>query len=648
MKHFSLYFLLIIVLSNSHFSLAKGFAIQQSDDSLSYNANQSDTARLKYLIIEVRKYNNDKTNIDKARALIREAERLIESKGIEAPPLFYVARAEFFLTLRDFGKSLEQINWFYEKGNKNKVDIYTVTQFNNVSANYALLGGEYNSAIQIFKQNIDVATKNGIKGILPKSYEGLVKLFSAIKNKQEEKNSIELMLLSSIAENDTLYMYKAYMRNGFFSRNNEKEYAKAYAFFKKGVENAQKLNDTIKIVDATFAIAWNYYIQNKLDSSLNYYNEVLRYTLPTNNLVYISNAYGSIGTIYRDKKEYSKALDYYQKGIELGFKAKNWFDLSWMYKDISKMYEDNEDFEKAYRNYMLYKQYNDSIGVSTLNQRMADAKVKYEVQSKENELQLLSLKIKNQRLLIYGFVGLLILSVIITFLVIRQWKNNAKRRIVEMNQRISEITQANLRQQMNPHFVFNTLNSIQYYMYQNDKLSTNNYLTKFSNLMRKILENSQHTSVSLSDELSAVQLYLELESIRFKNKFDYKVTIDEEIDTLMYKIPTMLIQPYVENAICHGLIHRDEKGYLSIDIKFKTDYLSCVIVDNGIGREAAQEIRKKREENHQPLGTKITESRIDLINMLYGTSLKTIYSDLKDDNGIAIGTRVEIQIPILT
>ena len=115
----------------------------------------------------------------------------------------------------------------------------------------------------------------------------------------------------------------------------------------------------------------------------------------------------------------------------------------------------------------------------------------------------------------------LFLSVAVLVLLLSRAKINAKRRISEMNRKISEITQANLRQQMNPHFIFNTLNSIQYYMYQHDKLATNNYLTKFSSLMRKVLENSQHTSVPLRDELDALNLYLELEMIRFKDKFDY-------------------------------------------------------------------------------------------------------------------------------
>jgi sensor histidine kinase YesM len=217
-----------------------------------------------------------------------------------------------------------------------------------------------------------------------------------------------------------------------------------------------------------------------------------------------------------------------------------------------------------------------------------------------------------------------------------------------MDQKILEVTQANLRQQMNPHFIFNTLNSIQYYMYKHDKLATNNYLTKFSNLMRKILENSRHTAVPVRDELDALQLYLELESIRFRDKFDYEITLDEEVDPLMYKIPTMLIQPYVENAICHGLMLRPEKGLVKISLTLEKDYLACIIEDNGIGREASGEINLKKQHNHHSLGTHITESRLKLVSSLYGTSLKTTYTDLKDENGNAAGTRVEIHIPILT
>lgn len=201
---------------------------------------------------------------------------------------------------------------------------------------------------------------------------------------------------------------------------------------------------------------------------------------------------------------------------------------------------------------------------------------------------------------------------------------------------------------MNPHFIFNTLNSIQYYMYQHDKLATNNYLTKFSNLMRKVLDNSRHTYVPLSDDLGALKLYLELECIRFKEKFEFKINVDEEIDPLMYKVPTMLIQPYVENSINHGLVPMEGKGFVEIDIKLKQDHLLCSIEDNGIGREASRERNGRKESVHNSLGTEIAASRLDLVNALYGSSLKTIYTDLKNGKGEAVGTRVEIHIPIIS
>jgi LytS/YehU family sensor histidine kinase len=281
-------------------------------------------------------------------------------------------------------------------------------------------------------------------------------------------------------------------------------------------------------------------------------------------------------------------------------------------------------------------------------QGLSDARIRYEADSRNKELELLSLRIKNQRLLIYGYTGLFILSLAIGLLILSRSRINTKRKISEMNQKISEVTQANLRQQMNPHFIFNTLNSIQYYMYQHDKLATNNYLTKFSSLMRKVLENSQHTSVPIRDELDALTLYLDLEKIRFKDKFDYVINVDEEIDSLLYKVPTMLIQPYVENSICHGLMPGNGQGMIKIDLKLKKEYISCIIEDNGIGREAAQMKKNKSENNHNSLGTQIVSSRLDLVNTLYGTSLKTVYTDLKNENGEAEGTRVEIHIPILS
>jgi LytS/YehU family sensor histidine kinase len=320
----------------------------------------------------------------------------------------------------------------------------------------------------------------------------------------------------------------------------------------------------------------------------------------------------------------------------------------WLYKDMSDMYKSQNDYKLAYQNLALHKQFSDSVEMSKYNEGLASARGRYEAESNKKELELLALKLNQQKYFTYGFAGLIVLMVIIGFLIFRSVRLNAKQKINKMNHQISEVTQKNLRQQMNPHFIFNTLNSIQYYMYQHDKISTNNYLTKFSLLMRKTLENSQHTSIPIKDELDALELYLELESLRFKEKFKYAIHVDEEIDTLMLKIPTMLIQPYVENAISHGLVHKDDVGYVNIDLKLKGETLEATIEDNGIGRTAAMEIKKARNGNHNSLGTKITESRLNLVHSLYGKNMRIEYTDLKDEEGNPSGTKVIINIPIMT
>jgi len=206
--------------------------------------------------------------------------------------------------------------------------------------------------------------------------------------------------------------------------------------------------------------------------------------------------------------------------------------------------------------------------------------------------------------------------------------------------------QQSLRQQMNPHFIFNTLNSIQLYILEKDHISSHKYLTKFAKLMRLILDNSQQPTIALKDELDALKLYLELESIRLSGKFDYTINIEND-ELLQYKVPTLLIQPFVENSIWHGIMLKaSQEGWVTITIKKALTQIVCTIEDNGIGREKAQEIRSKQDNERKSLGFKITSQRIELLNTLYKNKFFIKYIDVTADNGEPSGTRVEITIPI--
>ena len=606
-----------------------------------------DTARLNTLAREGFKYLSKKGSIKSAEACVDSALQYCSERDIKPNSFVTLLRAEYAFVTGDYQNALDFSSL--------AIDLAESEGDNKILARSLILLGVYNQrtgfyieSIDNYRKAIDMANKLGIKGIIPGAYARLSSVYGTLEDLKEQQKAQEDLIISAVSENDTLMLLNGYYLLGTLFADRVRNFKNADSLLKRCLHIAEIKRDTGHMTLSMVNMGWNFYLERMYDSALIYYKNALNYTLPSRLVGTSANAYGNLGTIYRDLSDTKNSLANYEKSLDLAYKLKDFYTLQWVYKDMSDLYLRERDTSKAYLNHVLYKQYYDSMTVDRNRQGLSDARLRYETDSHRKEVELLSLRIKNQSILMYGFTGLAILALAVVLLLFRGSKLKSRRRMSEMNRKIAELTQANLRQQMNPHFIFNTLNSIQYYMYQHDKLATNNYLTKFTNLMRKVLENSQHTSITLNDELDALNLYLQLESIRFKDKFDYTITVDEDIDTLLYKIPTMLIQPYVENSICHGLTPGEGKGLLKIDINLNDEHISCVIEDNGIGREAAQKRKSLQGEKHSSLGTQIVSSRLDLVNALYGTSLKTIYTDLKDSNGDPRGTRVEIHIPIIT
>lgn len=203
-----------------------------------------------------------------------------------------------------------------------------------------------------------------------------------------------------------------------------------------------------------------------------------------------------------------------------------------------------------------------------------------------------------------------------------------------------------LRSQMNPHFMFNAINSVQYFITNNDPRSSEKYLSKFAKLIRYVVDNSKPSSIPLEKELEALRLYLDLESLRFENRFEYTIEIGDNVDTGYVQIPSMLIQPYVENAIWHGLMHKNGPGKITISLAMDDNILKCAVEDNGIGRKRSQELKAGRKNNmHKSVGMSITRERLDIINQINNSNLTVTITDLTDINGSATGTRIDLNIP---
>lgn len=214
------------------------------------------------------------------------------------------------------------------------------------------------------------------------------------------------------------------------------------------------------------------------------------------------------------------------------------------------------------------------------------------------------------------------------------------------NKKVAETEMKALRAQMNPHFIFNSLNSINRYIVKSDQVTASNYLTKFAKLIRLILDSSANATTNLEQEIELLRLYIDMECLRFKDQFSYELTTDGSVSSQTIRIPSMIIQPYIENAIWHGLLHKEEKGHLKIGFSLRDHKLAVIIEDNGIGREKAAALRSRDALKQKSYGLRITGDRIEIANNLYGLNARIEIEDLYDENKTPAGTRVILEIPL--
>lgn len=216
-----------------------------------------------------------------------------------------------------------------------------------------------------------------------------------------------------------------------------------------------------------------------------------------------------------------------------------------------------------------------------------------------------------------------------------------------LHYRLSETELKALRAQMNPHFIYNAINSVQYFITGNDPDSSQKYLAKFAKLIRYVVDNSKPASIPLRTEIDALKLYLELESLRFEEHFAFSINIDENVDVNYLQVPSMIIQPYIENAIWHGLMPKRGKGEIIITMKMEDEILKCTIRDNGIGRKRSEQIKKENGPPiHKSIGMSNTRERLEIINQVNNTNMSVVISDLEDERGEPAGTCVELAIPV--
>jgi uncharacterized protein YneF (UPF0154 family) len=321
-------------------------------------------------------------------------------------------------------------------------------------------------------------------------------------------------------------------------------------------------------------------------------------------------------------------------------------------EQLSLVYEEKNDKDSSLKYYRIYRTAFDSLFSSNIRRNLMINESERVIKQKEIEnahLLALSQLQKNQLIfknaLLLAFIILLILTVVIGIFIYTHNESKKKRTEFALKQKIAESQIQSLRAQMNPHFIFNSLNSIENFMMQNEKRKASDYLHKFALLIRIILESSRNELTTVPLDMEALKLYIELEQMRFNNKFQYKEVIDSQLMDGDYIVPSLLIQPYVENAIIHGIAHSDKNDLqLSITVALEKEFIKYTIEDNGIGRTQAESYKKINRLHHVSLGLKISEDRIHLFNHEENSNGQIKITDLFDSDNKFAGTRVEVKL----
>jgi len=417
----------------------------------------------------------------------------------------------------------------------------------------------------------------------------------------------------------------------------QKEYKKALPYFIRGFNTASENQHKIEVSQNANELSNTYLLLNDDKKALHYALQALQIGTSIQALQEIKTAAATLARIYEKKKIYSKAYYYDQL-----YKSTNNLLAPEEYKrKLSLIQIQNELNNKKHEASLLLSE--NLIG-------------KQEVKLKQKEIEKVSI-LKN--ILIASLVVLLILGVIV-FRNITLKRRNEKQRLehnlelqkiesekrkAELQQQTTELEMQVLRAQMNPHFIFNSLNSINRFILQNNRTQASEDLTRFSKLVRLILQNSQASLIPLASELEALQLYLELESVRFNHHFIFTIRIGEDLDVSGLKVPPLIIQPYAENAIWHGLMHKEEKGNLQIELFEKENMLCCKITDDGVGRKKATELKTKSASTHKSMGMQITADRITMLQKVNAPTTQIKITDLILPDGTAGGTEVLLKIP---
>ncbi|QTD38640.1 histidine kinase [Polaribacter batillariae] len=527
-----------------------------------------------------------------------------------------LAKAQFLL--KDFEGSKNTLKKLETEKLRNFEKILVFESLGDI----AFKNKNYTEAKKKYQQAFKVAKNNKVTSKITDLSSKLGTVFSAQGNLKQAKLSFKNSLNFAEKENETRVLEEEEKVADFLNSN--KKYDEEIELRKKSLEKTKSKKIPSKSVE-------NVKSDSITSQKINY----------------------KIGNAYILKEAYKEAIPFLEKS-RIDAKENNDIVVE---KDatrkISEVFANLGEYDKALKNYEKYVALVDSLYVrkeqeiqqaKRLSKKIADNQNRIASLEKDKELTQSKISLayidqklseesnRRQRLIIYSLIGGFLLMCLLAYFM---YRTNKQQKLAN-----NLLALKSMRSQMNPHFIFNALNSVNSFIAVNDERNANRYLSEFSVLMRSVLENSDEDFISLTKEVELLELYVKLEHNRFKDKFDYQINIDKNIDLDQFLIPPMLLQPYIENAIWHGLRYKKEKGNLEISINQKdAETISILIIDDGIGRKQSQELKTKNQLKQKSKGMSTIKNRIAILNDMYKDRISVEVSNVLETGE---GTKVAL------
>lgn len=373
----------------------------------------------------------------------------------------------------------------------------------------------------------------------------------------------------------------------------------------------------------------DFYVGNKnFDKAIEAKKEVLKEDFVKDNSQKKVEQIQELAEIYIKKNDPKEAIVLLKNAYDIALNRGHTLEAQKSVKKLDSLYAISENTEASVN---LYRDFLGKLpDLVSKDRSLVDNKILEDTEQRisqlEQEKKLKDELIRKKNIFNYSLIAALVLLSALIFFIFRTLKK------VQIKNK--KIALQSLRREMNPHFIFNSLNSVNQFIATNNELEANQYLTKFSKLMRGVMENSSEDFIPFQQELDLLQNYLALEKTRFADKFDYEIIVDENLNQQNLQLPGMMVQPFLENAIWHGLRYKTEKGFLKLSFKKENQHLKIIIEDNGIGIEESKKQKTIHQKNREGRGMKNTLERIRLLNDLYK---KNIVCSVKDSpNGVLV------------